>query len=409
MNDISPILDWITTQETHLLQYVKMWTLINSWSLNPSGLKDMKIALEEAFSSLNGSMQAIPLPPRKIVNKDGDLKEVSSSDLLFIKKRQKAPIQILFSGHMDTVFSPDSLFTSIEEISPFHWKGPGILDMKSGLAILLVSLMAFESSPLSANVGWEIFISPDEEIGSPASAPLLANAANRHDLALVFEPTIADGAFARSRMGSTNLTVVVKGTSAHVGRDYHKGKSAIASLISFLSKIKQWQIEHPEIQINFGTIEGGTAANIIPHLASSHLNARSANEFLLDQFHQSLEIWKEDIQKNEGVEIQVIQTTFRPPKPFNKTTQALFNLLETCANDLHIPFSLRDTGGVCDGNILAHAGLPVIDTMGAVGADIHTTKEYLVTSSLVERTKLCTLLLLKIASGGLNIKHRGQT
>ena len=112
-----------------------------------------------------------------------------------------------------------------------------------------------------------------------------------------------------------------------------------------------------------------------------------------------------DIQ-SDGIRMDVIEETYRAPKPFDTQIKDLFHAYGQCATELNIPFSYRSTGGVCDGNILAGAGLPTLDTAGAVGGSLHTFDEYLIVSSLVERAKLAALFLFKLANGDLTIHPR---
>ncbi len=210
---------------------------------------------------------------------------------------------------------------------------------------------------------------------------------------LVFEPLLPDGAHACSRKGSATYSIVAHGISAHAGRDYAKGKNAIAALVKALSEIQQLQDKFPEILINVGTIRGGEAPNIVPDLAIAQINVRTPSleqaEMVKHQIQQTVARWS----------IDFFEETATPPKPFNQATQKFFKAIKGCAELLGIPMTWHETGGVCDGNRLAQAGLPAIDSMGAEGGNIHTENEFLVPASLVRRARLAALVLMQIAEG----------
>lgn len=165
MQTYASYLEWIKIQTQRLQDYVKKWSEINSYSTSLPGLAALSKALKEDFACLEGDLQVIPLPPRQIVDNRGNIAHNPLGSALSFKKRPQAPIQIFLAGHMDTVFPPESPFQNVEEISPTVWQGPGVADMKGGLAIMLIALEALERAPFAEKIGWEILINPDEEIG----------------------------------------------------------------------------------------------------------------------------------------------------------------------------------------------------------------------------------------------------
>ncbi len=160
------MLDSLNQQANEMLNTLIHWSSISSGSYNTNGLKTMAQALIEAFSPLTTDWERIPLNPTG--------KEL----LLFRKKRAGFP-SVLLGGHYDTVFKENSTFKT--HLNKNQLIGPGVLDMKGGLVILLYALRCFENSPLSEKLGWEIFLNPDEEIGSVHSAPYLEKLAKQHN------------------------------------------------------------------------------------------------------------------------------------------------------------------------------------------------------------------------------------
>jgi glutamate carboxypeptidase len=269
--------------------------------------------------------------------------------------------------------------------------------MKGGLAILLTTLEALERSPYAQKIGWEVLLTPDEEIGSPCSAKLYESAATRHQCALIFEPGFPDGAFVSERKGSATFSVAVHGKAAHVGRDFAHGRSAVLAIARLIQKLDALQREE-DLIFNIADLQGSGPVNIVPPLASCKVNFRSSNAARLLEVGELLKQFALESQE-DGITIEVMKDSFRAPKPFDEGTGKLFEAYAQCASQLQMPFQTRATGGVCDGNILAGAGLPTLDTAGAVGGALHTQEEYLICSSLVERAKLATLFLMMLGNG----------
>lgn len=175
------------------------WANINSGSRNLGGLAQMREVLAAAFAELPAvDVTAVPLAG-------------TEAQALRVRCRPEAPRQVLLSGHYDTVYGPEHPFQRCELIDAPTLRGPGVADMKGGLVVMLAALAAFERTPAAARLGWEALITPDEETGSGASAPLIAEAARRHRLALVFEPARGNGDLVQSRKGTGNFTVTCHG------------------------------------------------------------------------------------------------------------------------------------------------------------------------------------------------------
>jgi glutamate carboxypeptidase len=270
--------------------------------------------------------------------------------------------------------------------------------MKGGLAVMLISLLALERSPYAENIGWQVLINPDEEVGSLSSAHLFEQAAKKCQVGLIFEPAFSDGAFVSGRKGSASYTVIARGKAAHSGRDFSQGRSAIYAIAHYMNILET--MNHPEsgFTVNVGFIEGGGPVNIVPDFALCKVNIRSSDPDKMKGFLQVLEDIAVQCRQRDGIQIEITQDTLRLPKPFDEKTQKLFKDFEACAKNLHIPFQLRESGGVCDGNILSAAGLPTIDSLGVVGGQIHTHDEFIHLPSLIQRAQLTTQYLLKLAS-----------
>ncbi len=384
-----------------MIDWVERWANINSGSENLAGLERMLFELKEAFSCLNAEIKEVALPPRTTIDQQGNSKQSPSGSLLFLKKYPEAPIQILLVGHFDSVYSSASSFQKTEKTGLDILRGPGVADMKGGLAIMLHALESLENSEHAGKIGWEVILNPDEEIGSPSSGGFIEARAKDKLLGLIFEPAFSDGRLVSSRKGSANYTIVARGKAAHAGRDFHQGRSAISALAHFIVKADQLTQEEKGITLNFGHIEGGIASNIVPDLAICRLNVRVTDKDDMQLIHKELE--KLASCANEGLSITISVTSNRGPKPFDKKSQMLFDAFKVCGAELGIALDWQASGGVSDGNVLATVGIPCIDTLGAVGGNIHTHDEYILISSLEERAALTSLFLKKLAMGALKL------
>ena len=227
-------LKWIDSQKLSMLQTLQEWCAVNSGSDNSEGLSHMLELLSQRFASLGGTLSKVTLPPRLEFDEAGNAIETPSASALHITKRPEAATRFFLGGHMDTVYSKNHPFQTSTLLEGNILRGPGSADMKGGLVILLTALAAFEKDPNAQNIGWELVINPDEEIGSVASAPLLLECAGRTHAALIFEPSFKDGALVSSRKGSANWMAIARGKAAHAGRDFHKGCNAITALAEFI-------------------------------------------------------------------------------------------------------------------------------------------------------------------------------
>lgn len=401
MPEQAPSLNWIKTQQQEMLNQLMAWAAINSCSDNLLGLAHMLKILEKSFSVLEGNIEKIALPPRSTVSSSGEVVTLPLGQALRITKRSKAPFQVLLAGHMDTVYPLTHPFQTPRLLDANTLQGPGVADMKGGLLIMLTALQALERHPDAENVGWEVLINPDEEIGSAGSEPLFREAAKRNHFGLIFEPSFADGAIVSSRKGSMNFSVVARGKAAHAGRDFDKGRNAILAIAHFITQANHLNNKEKGISINPGHISGGGPVNIVPDLAICRFNARTTHPADFKIIQKNLE---ELVDKTpiEGVQLALHIENTRRPKLFDKKCQHLFDLLNICAKEEGYSLIHRPSGGVCDGNNLAAEGLPVIDTLGAIGGEIHTSHEYILIDSLIQRSRLTGLFLTKLASGSLS-------
>jgi glutamate carboxypeptidase len=355
--------------------------------------------LMEAFAPLYETCEKVELEPRKWINEAGVAVEKSVAEALRFTKHANAAKKVLLVGHMDTVFPESSSFKAASLIESNRLQGPGVADMKGGLIVMLEALKELESGEHAGKLGWEVIITTDEEVGSPSSKKLLMEAAKRADIGLIFEPSLPDGTLVSARKGSATVEVIARGRSAHAGREHEKGRNAVTALAHFIAEAHKLHAPEKGTIINFGHIQGGVAANVVPDLAIAKVNIRADQEI-----ERTVAAFQKIAEKaEEGITIEVVPLTLRPPKPFDEKTEALFNAMRACGEELGIELDWQPSGGVCDGNFLAAAGLPCIDTIGVIGGKIHTEEEYVELDSIETRAKLVGHFLNQFASGEVSL------
>jgi glutamate carboxypeptidase len=307
-------------------------------------------------------------------------------------------VQVLLTGHMDTVYGADHPFQALEWLDERTLRGPGVADMKGGLAVMLAALAALETSSHRGRIGYEVVINSDEEVGSPGSAALIARAAQGKKAALTYEPAaLPDGTLAGARPGSGNFSIHVAGGNAHAGRNPEEGRNAIVAAADLALRLDR--AKHAGLKVNPARIDGGGPNNVVPDQAVLRVNLRPATP--QDEAHARalLEETIATVAAAHDVRIHLHGGFGRPPKPLDARAEELFALVRRCGADLGQEIGWRDTGGVCDGNNIAACGVPVVDTMGVRGGAIHSDQEYLIVDSLVERARLSALTILRLADG----------
>ena len=381
-----------------MLAQVQRWSAVNSGTGNLPGLAEQAALLADAFAALPGEIAMEPPAPVKAITPDGKERSVACGQHLVLRARPAAERRFLLTGHMDTVFPADHPFQQQAWLDEDTLNGPGVADMKGGIAVILAALKAFETSTAAGSVGYDVLINSDEETGSLSSAALIARLAQDKAAALTYEPSaLPDGTLAGTRAGSGNWSLTVRGRSAHAGRNPDDGRNAIVAAAALALGLKS--LHRDGLSVNPARIDGGSANNVVPDLAVVRFNIRPRETALADLFTQELAELIARIQVEHEVEIHVHGGISRPPKPIDARAEKLFGIVAECSAMLGSPVSRIASGGVCDGNNIAACGVPVVDTMGVRGGAIHSPDEFLIVPSLEERAKLSALVLHRLATG----------
>ena len=382
-----------------MLSQVQIWAGINSGTGNLKGLSATASLLADAFGSLHGHTELIEPEPVERVLSDGSITQIDHGRHLVATVRPDAPIQLLLTGHMDTVFAIDHPFQEQKWLEDGVLNGPGVADMKGGISVMLAALIAAEISEVFQRVGYQVLINSDEETGSASSAKLIEALANGKLAALTYEPSaLPDGTLAGARPGSGNFSIIVTGKSAHAGRNPQDGRNALLAAADLALRLKA--LTREGLTVNPAKIDGGSPNNVVPDHAVLRVNLRPASPELEVYACNEINALIAKIQMEHDVSMHLHGGFNRPPKPIDAQAEKLFGLVKQCGADLGLNIAWKSTGGVCDGNNIAACGVPVVDTMGVRGGSIHSADEYLITESLSERAALSALTLMRIAEKG---------
>lgn len=395
------VLDHVEARGPAIVARAVEWANVNSGSRNAAGLDAVLNLLEAEARRLPAEVVRVPTAGSTTVADDGSVRAEAHADALRITARPDAPVQVVLTGHYDTVFPADSAFQSVTTRPDGALNGPGIADMKGGISVLLAALEAFELHPERERVGWTVLLSPDEEIGSPASAPLLAELGARGHLGLTYEPSLPDGTLAGARKGSGNYHLVVTGKAAHAGRAFHEGANAVAGAAILAARLHALNGAREGVTVNVAKIAGGGPLNVVADNAVVRFNVRVPDAAAADWIEAEVRALSGE-PPFPGLALALHGGMTRPPKPMDASQTALFEAVREAGALLGQSIAWKPSGGVCEGNNLHAAGLPNIDTLGVVGGDIHSDQEFAWPASFVERAQLSALILCKVASGEID-------
>lgn len=382
------------------------WSAVNSGSYEQPGLSRMRILLADAYSDLPGAIEVVGLAPSQRVTAAGDVVAVEHGASLRLRVRPEAPLQVALTGHYDTVFPASHPFQT-------NWRegdrlrGPGVADMKGGLSVMLAALRAFEAMSGEEHLGYEVLLSPDEEIGSPGSAPLLAELGARAHLGMTYEPALADGALVDARKGSGNFSLVLRGRAAHVGRAFEDGRSAILAAADAALRLEALNGKRDGVTFNVGAIDGGGPTNVVPERAVLRFNARAPDDDGVAWAAAEVQRVLAAAAARDGVSAQLHGGFARKPKPITPPQRVMLGWVRSAGEALGLDLKFRPSGGVCEGNNLAAAGCPNIDTLGPCGGGLHSDEEFALIPSFAERAKLSFLLLAGLNCGAFDVRSLG--
>jgi glutamate carboxypeptidase len=300
--------------------------------------------------------------------------------------RQRMSRPILLLGHYDTVY-PLGYFGNMPcKVENGHLLGPGVLDMKSGIALMLHAVAALQAWHGGLPRPVTVFLVSDEEIGSRSSRKITEALAGESAGVLVLEPAAGlRGAVKTARKGVGEYTLRVKGVAAHAGLDPGKGHSAILELARQIAVISKLNNLQAGLSVNAGVIAGGTRTNVVAAEASAGIDVRikrAKQAAGIDRKFRALKPF------DKHCKLEVTGGINRLPMERTAGVAALYKKARTIASQVGWKLEEAAVGGGSDGNFTAGMGIPTLDGMGGVGEGAHALHEFIVISELPRRALL---------------------
>jgi glutamate carboxypeptidase len=307
---------------------------------------------------------------------------------------------VLLLGHYDTVYPLGTLATMPCRAGGNKLTGPGVLDMKSGIALILHALAALQDWNSNNNGKTQhgdllrpvtIFLVSDEEVGSASSRSITEALAKTAAAVLVLEPSFGrEGAVKTARKGVGEYLVKVTGKASHAGLDFQKGVNAIRELARQIEKVSRFTELKKGLTVNVGMVSGGSRTNVVPAEATAEVDVRIArmkDAAGIDKKMRSLRPF------NRKCKIEVSGDINRPPMERTAGVAALYAQAAAIARDLGWKLGEAAVGGGSDGNFTAGLGIPTLDGLGGVGDGAHAIHEHILISELPRRAALIAGLI----------------
>jgi glutamate carboxypeptidase len=299
--------------------------------------------------------------------------------------------QILILGHADTVWPLGTLATMPFREAEGRLCGPGVLDMKAGLAFCLFAARALRDLGIAVRRKVVLLVVSDEEVGSTSSRALTEAEARRSDCVLVLEPgTGLAGKLKTARKGVGHYTVVVEGRAAHAGVDFENGASAIVEAARQVVAIAGFTDLERGTTVNPGVIQGGTRTNVIAAEARVEVDVRVARLSDADALDEKFRALR---PVDSRCRIRIDSGLNRPPMERTPQIAALFQKARRIAAEMGVTLEESATGGGSDGNFTAALGVPTLDGLGAVGEGAHAVSESVMVDRIADRVALLAGLL----------------
>lgn len=379
--DAASLLKAARTREKSLLNLLRALVEVESPSDDKPAVDRCLELTAEAVSGLGGML-------RRHRRRDaGDILEARFAPSRR-SRRDRNPILLL--GHLDTVWPLGTLKQMPFRIAKGRAWGPGVFDMKAGVAMALTVIELLKAEELLARP-IRLLLVGDEEIGSHASRELTEELARECERVYVLEPAQGlEGAYKTARKGVANYMVNVTGVAAHSGVNFEQGHSAISELAHQVGVIESCTDLTRGITVNVGTIQGGTRSNVVPAQAVAEVDvriARAADFPRVDARLKKLRV------QDKGCVLKISGGLNRPPMERTRATAALYRRAAQIASEMGFDLREAATGGGSDGNFTSAMGVPTLDGMGAVGEGAHARNESVLLRELAPRTALLAAML----------------
>lgn len=356
------------------------------------GLDALRDLIRARLAALGASIELVPADPRPTWVDHAPGLDARAPTLIARRTQGCGGPRLMLCAHIDTVHDPRGPFQTLQPRGDGALVGPGCVDMKGGVEVMLSALEALEHA--GVRVAWTVVLVSDEESGSFGSAEAIVREAAKHDRAFVVEPATPKGDLVVQRPGSGQFMIEAVGRAAHAGRDFASGVSAVQALASAVVAAGALADAGRGHIVNIGPLQGGVATNIVPDSARAWGNLRFPDEAAGRALSAAIDALARG-GDDEVPRMRVRRVLNRPAKPCTDAVRALGERAQAVAADLGLQVGLASTGGVSDANMIQHAGPPTLDGLGVRGGNLHRDDEFMWPDSLPERASLLAILLAR--------------
>ncbi|MDJ0958073.1 MAG: M20 family metallopeptidase [Arenicellales bacterium] len=372
------ILDYLRDQEQAFISFLETLTLCESPSTAPETQVRMRQLLVDAFEDIDYSSQRI----------NGR----ASGGHLYARPKRRTPNQPtqLLLGHYDTVWPVGTLKNMPFDVDDNVVRGPGVYDMKGGIAQMVFALKALSELGISPSVAPVVFLNSDEEIGSRESGRNIQRLAQCVDRVYVLEPSLGlNGKLKTTRKGVGRFHVVIKGKAAHAGLDPKAGASAILELSHVIQYLFALNDADKGTSVNVGTVDGGLRPNVVAPQSEAVVDVRVSTHADAERVQRAINELK---PTTPGVTLEITGRIGRPPMEATDRNQKLWEVARRLGSEIGLDLEQGMAGGGSDGSSTSNF-TATLDGLGAVGDGAHAHHEFLYIDKTIERAALLALLL----------------
>lgn len=302
--------------------------------------------------------------------------------------------QVLGIGHLDTVWPVGTLRRMPWREDDGRLRGPGVFDMKAGVAYFIFAARALRDLGLTCDKRYVVQLNSDEEIGSPTSTPYTESEARKSAAVLVAEPSAGlDGDLKTARKGGATFQVQAAGKASHAGLDFAAGANAIVELAAQVRRLASWTDLERGLTVNPGVVRGGTATNVVAERATVDVDVRFATRRQAEEIEASFQ----DLQPEDPrCTIHVSGGIRKLPLERTPGVAGLFHLARSISAEHGVTLGEASVGGCSDGNTTAALGVPTLDGLGAVGEGAHAAHESILVDRIADRAALIATLVHRL-------------
>ena len=302
--------------------------------------------------------------------------------------------QVLGLGHLDTVWPVGTLQRMPWREADGRLWGPGVFDMKAGVAYFVFAARALRDLGLKARCRFVVQLNSEEEIGSPTSTPLTQDAARRSAAVLVAEPSAGlEGCLKTERKGGATYRLQARGVASHAGLDFAAGASAVVEIARQVQRVASWTDLDSGLTVNPGTFRGGTASNVVAEEACADVDVRfrtKAQAAGIEGRFRALEAF------DSRCSVEVSGGTRKLPLERTDGVVRLFDMAREISLEMGVALGEASVGGGSDGNTTAAMGIPTLDGLGAVGEGAHALHESILIDRIADRAALIAALIHRL-------------